>query len=170
LVGSPFAMNMNKHIIENMLNYQQAKSYEKAGIQNALGLEFVQPHEVASKFYQFLFKNRLVDSDMKFVNVSENGEILPVIDNITKPIWLTVAGKNFGTFDKIFLENLPKWTSLFKFKSRIIDPSILFVDWKTDKDLPSLQKCKDRAHIDGKVSHDAIEDAWDVIQLLRTQY
>jgi hypothetical protein len=34
----------------------------------------------------------------------------------------------------------------------------------------SLDKCKERAKIQGEVTHDALEDAWDVIELLRTQY
>jgi hypothetical protein len=52
----------------------------------------------------------------------------------------------------------------------LIDPSVLFVDWKNDESVPGLGKCKERAKIDGIVTHDALEDAWDVVQLLRTQY
>jgi hypothetical protein len=52
----------------------------------------------------------------------------------------------------------------------MIDPSILFANWSADETMPSLYECKQRAKIDGIVTHDALEDAWDVIQLLRTQY
>ena len=83
---------------------------------------------------------------------------------------ITAAGKNFGTFDKLFLEQIPEWNQYVKFISRIIDPSILFVDWKTDNQLPSLTECKERANVPGVVTHNALEDAWDVIQTLRTKY
>ena len=36
-----------------------------------------------------------------------------------------------------------------------------------DERLPDLLTCKERAGIKGKVTHKAIEDAWDVIELLR---
>lgn len=171
ITGSPYALNMNKHIIQNMNTFMETKDEEKKKqLQTELGLEFVQPREVAGKFWQFLFVNGLVQNRTDYVTVNGNGEILPVINNTTKAVYITVAGKNFGTFDKLFLENLPNWSDLIKFRTRILDPSILFIDWNSDKEPPSLQKCKDRAKIEGKVSHDAVEDAWDVVQLLRTQY
>ena len=79
-------------------------------------------------------------------------------------------GKNFNAFDKIFLERLPKWKLFFYLRSRVIDPAIYFVDWFNDESLPSLGKCKERANISGVVTHNALEDAIDVLLLLRTQY
>ena len=93
-----------------------------------------------------------------------------MINGATKPITINVAGKNFGTFDKLFLEELPWWKKLIRTRSRIIDPSILFVDWSNDEAIPSLTKCKERANIEGIVTHNALEDAWDVIELLRKNY
>lgn len=52
---------------------------------------------------------------------------------------------------------------------RLIDPSMLFVDW-SKKHLPGLGTCKRLANIEGEVTHTALSDAWDVIQLLRTKY
>jgi hypothetical protein len=46
----------------------------------------------------------------------------------------------------------------------------LYVDWKTDSDVPNLLKCKERAGINGTVTHNALEDAWDVIEVLRKKY
>ena len=43
-------------------------------------------------------------------------------------------------------------------------------DWNEDESLPSLIKCKERANIEGIVTHNALEDAWDVIELLRKHY
>ena len=87
-----------------------------------------------------------------------------------KPVTINVAGKNFASFDKIFLERLPRWKQVVRIRQRIIDPSVMFTNWNDDNSLPSLFECKKRAKIDGIVTHDALEDAWDVIQLLRTQY
>jgi len=52
----------------------------------------------------------------------------------------------------------------------VIDPAVLFCDFNTDETLPSLTTCKERGGIDGIVTHDAIDDAWDVIELLRKKY
>ena len=48
--------------------------------------------------------------------------------------------------------------------------NLLFADWANDASLPTLDECKRRAKIEGIVTHDALDDAWDVVQLLRTQY
>ena len=87
-----------------------------------------------------------------------------------KKVHITCAGKNFGTFDKLFLEKLPRWKQVFRIRQRILDPSVLFVDWKNDESLPSLTVCKDRAGLHGLVTHDALEDAWDVVEVLRKFY
>jgi hypothetical protein len=81
-----------------------------------------------------------------------------------------VAGKNFGTFDKLFLQELPWWQKLIRTRQRVLDPAILMVDWKNDKSLPNLTTCKERADIQGIVTHNALEDAWDVIEVLRKFY
>jgi hypothetical protein len=41
------------------------------------------------------------------------------------------------------------------------------MDWKNDESLPNLQKCMDRCKIKGEVTHDALQDAIDVVQVLR---
>lgn len=104
---------------------------------------------LASSFYSFLVKNGF-----------ESG----------KKIELNVAGKNFGMFDYGFIKLVPRMEELFRFKSRVLDPAILCVDWNEDKSLPSLNDCKQRNGIEGDVTHDAVEDAWDVIQVLRKFY
>jgi len=40
------------------------------------------------------------------------------------------------------------------------DLAIFYTDWKTDDAPPGLALCKERAGIEGKVTHNAIEDAW----------
>jgi len=103
--------------------------------------------------------------------VSNDNNLSPsVIGSKTSPITLNIAGKNFGTFDKLFLEKLPWWQKLIRIRQRIIDPTILYCNWNEDLVLPSLSNCKKRANISGDVAHTATMDAWDVILLLRNFY
>ena len=86
---------------------------------------------------------------------------------------INVAGKNFAGFDNRFIENLKKeygMTGSLRFKSRVADPGTLYVNWFEDDALPGLLDCKKRADVKGEVTHDALEDAWDVIQVLRKKY
>ena len=39
-----------------------------------------------------------------------------------------------------------------------------------DKTSPDLSTCKRRAGLDDFVSHDSIDDAWDVVELFRKHY
>lgn len=80
------------------------------------------------------------------------------------------AGKNFGAFDLQFLKRVEYFDQDIKYHHRFLDPSILFMDWKQDQQLPNLTTCKERAGLDRKVKHRVLEDCWDVIQLLRKFY
>lgn len=87
----------------------------------------------------------------------------------TGSISLTIAGKNAGMFDLPFLKKKIKdWQGVY-FKHRVLDPASLYFQLG-DKDLPDLKKCKERAGIEGEVSHTAFEDAIDVIKLIRHKY
>ena len=175
LTGSPFALNMNKKIIEAIVHYQTAEDQdEKNDLVQMTGMEFYYEDQVVERFYRWLYDNGMVEIDQNFLNQmvtrDENGKIYPMITSKTKPVTINVAGKNFASFDKHFIERLPRWKQLIRIRQRIIDPAVIFTDWKNDDSLPSLNKCKERAKIQGEVTHDALEDAWDVIELLRTQY
>lgn len=152
--GEPFAFNMNKGIIENIGKYHKLSLHEeKAAFSESIGVEFYEEDKIAYALCSFLIKN------------SYSGGFA-----LNSPITLQVAGKNFATFDKLFLEKLPSWKRYFKIKQRILDPGILFVDWLKDDGLPNLDVCKKRAGLSGLVSHDALEDSMDVVEVLRTKY
>ena len=174
ITGSPFAINMNSKIIEAVAQYQNAENQdEKNDIVQMTGMQFYQEDQVVEGFYRWLFDNGLVDFDPllagQMVGI-ENGKSYPALTSKMKPVTINVAGKNFASFDKHFLERLPRWKQIIRLRQRIIDPSVIFTNWNEDKSMPSLYECKQRAKIQGIVTHDALEDAWDVIQLLRTQY
>ena len=175
ITGSPFALNMNSKIIEAIAQYQSAQDQdEKNDLVQMTGMQFYQEDQVVEGFYRWLYDNGLVDFDPLLLGGQmikvENGKAYPVLNRNVKPVTINVAGKNFASFDKLFLERLPRWQQVIRIRQRIIDPSVIFTNWNEDNSLPSLYECKQRAKIEGVVTHDALEDAWDVIQLLRTQY
>lgn len=175
VLGSLFAMNMNKELIDAIAHYQDAEDQdEKNDLVHHTGMWFLNEDEVVEAFYHWLFTNGITDlkqEDMSHQHMTTfKGIVVPMMTSKMKPTSITVAGKNFATFDKRFLERLPRWKQAIKVKQRVMDPAILFMDWKNDDSLPSLGECKKRAGIDGIVSHNAIEDAWDVVQLLRKSY
>ena len=89
------------------------------------------------------------------------------------------AGKNLQGFDLPFItRNLSEvygsdttaierelFTS--KIRHRIIDPAVFFTDFFKDSAAADLMVCKKRAGIQGVVTHDALDDCRDVINLVR---
>jgi len=171
-VGSPTALKINKDIISLMSNYLNSDDETKHNYDTHSDYVFLDKEDVVKKFYQWLHGNGYHQGTMNSGGHVEvvNGITHPVINNKTIPITINVAGKNFATFDKLFLEQLPMWQKLIKIRQRVLDPAILMVDWKNDTSLPNLTTCKERANVDGVVTHNALEDAWDVIQILRKFY
>ena len=168
LQGSPRAITMNKEIISLMGEYLESKDEVREFLNNNSGYKFYEEEEVIKEFYTFLWCNGY--SFLESPSTHINGKLTPIIDGKTKPIVLNVAGKNFGTFDKLFLQELPWWQKLIRTRQRVLDPAILCVNWNEDNALPSLTQCKERTNVEGIVTHNALEDAWDVIQVLRNFY
>ena len=164
ITGSPRALTMNKEIISMIGEYLEGTDETRFLMNTHTDYSFYKEDEVVKKFYEFLWVNGYGDSVPNQLLVTSK------IDSNTKPITINVAGKNFGTFDKLFLQELPWWQKLIRTRQRVLDPAILMVDWTNDKSLPNLTQCKERAGIEGIVTHDALEDAWDVIEVLRKFY
>ncbi len=80
--------------------------------------------------------------------------------DVTPDNRITVAGKNVAGFDLRFLPD--QITGCFH--HRCLDPGSVFVDW----DQQHLLSLGDL--IDAKVAHDALQDARDVIKVLRRSY
>lgn len=172
--GSIYALNLNKDLIQAMKDYSEAKTDEaKKEIESSFGAKFYHEDEVVEALYQFCYRNGLVDLDPNFLNKQMKiveGIPYPILGSNMNKTYLNCAGKNFAGFDKKFLEKLPRWKQVFSIRSRVLDPGVLFVDWKNDESIPSLDQCKQRAGIEGVVTHNAVEDAMDVVMLFRKQY
>lgn len=171
ITGSPVAMQMNAQLIDDIAEF---KKKNPKLVDNKC---FMEEDMVAKNFYDWLYTNGIV-GERNSINVQmrnimgDDGEMhrVPEFGKNSKNIRINVAGKNFGTFDKLFLQKLPWWKKLISMNQRILDPAILFVDWDNDFTLPNLKECKDRANINGIVTHNALDDAWDVVELLRKNY
>lgn len=178
--GSIFALNLNKDLIQAMKDYSEARTEElKQEVEESFGAKFYNEDEVVEALFQFCYDNGLVDrfdtNDWSHAAISNyfkfvNGKSYPVLTSKMPKTYLNCAGKNFAGFDKKFLEKLPRWKQVFSIRSRVLDPGILFVDWINDESIPSLDQCKQRAGIEGVVTHNAVEDAMDVVMLLRQCY
>lgn len=181
LVGSPFAINMNSRIIAAISRYQNLKTVEeKEGLAHSLNCIFLHPSAISSYFYiwnlvhhegkeeyKFLLEHSSW-SDHKITEVSIKQ--VSQIRETHGPITINVAGKNFATFDKKFIDQIEKFYHYTRIRQRVLDPSPLFADWSHDTALPDLTSCKERAGLDPFVSHDSLDDSWDVIQLFRKFY
>jgi len=111
-----------------------------------------QPEELAEEFKTFLVNNGF--------SLEEKGYVR-----------LVAAGKNFANFDLQFLNLLPNWRDHIRISNMILDPAMYYINFATDNILPSLEECKKRAGLeDTTVTHDALNDAMDVVRLLRRQY
>lgn len=150
ITGNVFALNMNAGIIEKLKNQKDLEGQ----------YNFVKVEDLAESFLFWLSQNGF--------EIKTGDEGKPTQFKYSET--LNVAGKNFSSFDKLFLNKVPNFNKFIRIRHRVIDPSPLFVDWKNDDSMPSLDDCKKRAGIDGVVTHLAIDDAKDVIAVLRRHY
>lgn len=142
--GTPFAINMNKRIWE-ILAYVPPKGTTEH-IKYCAEHRIIPASEAAHHFNKWLS-----ECGMKGRSV--------------------IAGKNIAGFDVPFLNNLPNWKENVKFHNRVIDPGSIMIDWKNDDVPPNSEECKRRARLeDDTIAHNALYDAWDMIQILRSQY
>jgi len=146
--GNIYALDLNKEIISNLKNEKDLKDK----------YNFIKVEDLADDF--------LAWCKIQGLEIKESTHKGGTNFSCT----INVAGKNFSGFDRKFLENVPDFTKKIRMRQRVIDPAILFIDWENDTSAPHLELCKQRANISGVVTHLAVDDAMDVIKLLRTQY
>jgi oligoribonuclease len=180
ITGSPFALNMNSEIIERISKYMNTKDAGEKMIQRRIidGI-FLYEHEIPFYFYIWCLVNHEGKEEYAEILDSEdwgtrkNNELLRRISDIKSvnpKIGCNAAGKNFSSFDKKFLDKIEKLYDFVYFRQRVLDPSALYIDWENDETAPDLSTCKKRAGLDEYVSHDSIDDAWDVVELFRKKY
>ena len=149
--GEPFALAMNAHIFQKILVLSRNENVYNGNYETRT---LVKPEEVWVKMNTWLYSHRAMWADDKA--------------RINDPRTLVVAGKNVAGFDLPFLKQLPG--PMPKFHHRVVDPGMLYFDPRNDKVPPDLKECKKRAKLPEHVSHEALDDAWDVIQLVREKF
>ena len=84
---------------------------------------------------------------------------------------VTLAGKNVGTYDLLFLRQLPGWGTLIGAEPAVLDPAAFYLNWHKDSRLPTMLICQARAgDAAPHVAHEALADALEVVRLLRPFY
>ena len=139
--GQPYALSMHPTIFRRIATKEE-------------GYNYLYPNTLGKSFLNFLIQNGY-ELDEK------NGKQI-------KRTVINVAGKNFGSFDLPFLNNKTNFSSSVKIRHRIIDPGILCLE-KGDKAVPGTKLCLERIGITKEVAHTTIEDALDVIQIVRAK-
>jgi len=125
-------------------------------------------HGIIKHTYENVFKNNEASKSIITLNMLSTKIRNFLVDNEVYNENITLAGKNLQAFDLKFLEKHTDFMDNIKFHHRILDPASLYFQ-KDDRELPSLDKCLERAMINDVVKHDALSDAWDVIRVLRVK-
>jgi len=140
-VGSAYAINMNQNIFKEIIEI------EKSG----------------DKDYMVWDIDSAVDRAARFIDAQ-------CVINSDRLIRIT--GKNFASFDKPFLIKNQFFNKLAnKVSHRYLDVGSMLFDPKTMDWIPSTEECYKLAGLEKQeVSHNALDDAWDIIKVIRTRY
>lgn len=155
--GEPFALQMNQAIFQKILELKKTQGVGSYHDQDHL---LIEPDALWTQFGWWVYSNRKLWAGTKF-----DDDTTYHVSEMPK---MVVAGKNVAGFDLPFLSQLPGIKP--PFFHRVIDPGMMYFDAIQDKVPPDLKECKKRAHLPEAVSHEALDDAWDVIQLVRYKH
>lgn len=156
--GEPFALSMNSHIIQKML---ELKKKEGVGGMYDTNNTLIVSDCLWDHFSWWIYSHKRVWAGTPFGDSDAN------LFHVNPPK-LVVAGKNVAGFDLPFLKQIKGCFP--KFHHRVIDPGMMYFNPLKDDVPPDLKECKKRAGLPDIVSHEALDDAWDVIQLIRFKF
>lgn len=160
ITGNVYALSMHNRIFEFIKNRKKENIYYGETYPKMCAV--IDPKDLYHFLMNFIRKN---DFD-----ISKRGGYT-----------ITAAGKNASNFDIPFLKkhfnkfNNTKFSELnddpnnreqLNFRKRVIDPAILYTDFIEDEMVADLSLCKQRAGLDHIVTHNALEDTWDVVLLI----
>lgn len=141
VVGEPYALQMNAEILRDIYDLRGCADTNRRGCGDMSTTEGAFREVVA--FLSEYFP-------------TEGGKVC-----------FQAAGKNYAGFDRQFLERLPNWPQFINVHHRVLDPGSMYFDPRVDDGVPSTTECLRRAGLDSDVKHRALEDARDVIRLIR---
>lgn len=142
--GEPYAIAMHAKIFQKLADHAKGKLKEQINVTGPPGLY--------GEFENWVRKVYRVPKHEK----------LPLV---------TVAGKNFASFDKKFLDKHFREYSdeSFPWRHRVLDPMMLYLK-PEDEVPPDTEECLRRAGLPTDVAHTALADALSVVSLLRAHY
>ena len=141
LAGTPGALALNARLLVELADKRKADAPD-----------ICRPEEVLAQLREFLLANGFKPDKKDCVSI-------------------TLAGKNVGTFDLLFLRQLPGWGTLVKAEPAVLDPAAFYLNWHKDSRLPTMLICQARAgDAEPHVAHQALADALEVVRLLRPFY
>ncbi|AFF28165.1 gp167 [Sphingomonas phage PAU] len=155
--GNPFALNMNKQLIEDLSFYLNNANRFKKSPETFTEEEY----KIMDLYVELEGVHEIVATWLKANGAYHEGERS-----------FNIAGKNLAGFDIPFSENtIPGWNDFIRAKRRTIDPAVFYV-LPTDTCVPNLEECKKRSGLfeDNVVTHNAVEDALDVAVLVHNQF
>jgi hypothetical protein len=161
LVSAVYCANLHRDLWVEILEAQQIYSSEIKKDSFVVGVFGGREHTVycKPKMFETLFHRWLGENFFSPFRAEETR-------NNSETIKINVAGKNPGTFDIPFLEALPGWRGLVKFQRRVLDPASHCI-LPDDEHIPDLQECLKRCGLEGTVQHTAVDDAIDIIRVIR---
>jgi len=112
---------------------------------------YLSPKKMGYSFKQFLLSNGYGD------------------DVYHSKVYINAAGKNFANCDLNFLNKQTDLEKHVHIRHTILDPGPMFVT-KEDRSIPGLGTCLARAGFDANVAHTAVEDAVDVVKVIRYKF
>ena len=154
ITGNVYALAMHNRIFKILAD--RKKFYDS-------NIRIVKPEELYDVFCEFIAQN--------------NPESTKKAGTYT----ITVAGKNAANFDIPFLKKHfnkfsntkfselnddPNNREIINFRKRVIDPAVLYTDFLNDDMVAEMKVCKERAGLGSIVTHNALEDSWDVVMLI----
>jgi len=104
------------------------------------------------------------DTDVEIVHASEVDPLVLRFFHEHFDSRVTLAGKNIAMFDLTFFGSEVR----NRVRHRVVDIGNLW--WNGVDQIPDMQECLALAGIEKRVSHTALEDAWDNIELIWRRY
>jgi hypothetical protein len=160
--GGAFAINMNARIFEILA---KRETYRRGEEQDAYDKHhgIISIKDLAKDFFDFLYNHFRKNPVDDFTSV-----LGPNYQEA--PFTITPAGKNFDSFDRKFIDIIPKWSQYINLRHRTIDPTSMYVDWYNDDTPPGLGDCFQRAGVPKIVTHKAVQDCLDTLLVIRREY
>lgn len=155
--GEPYALQMNAGILRTIATRPRTPAKD--------GPLFLRPYQFMAEFVKWAVAQGL-SSNKK----PDKPGIYAMEADGPHHISFVPAGKNVAGFDLPFLRKcIPGWDQM-RVRHRVLDPAMLYTDPFTDQVPPDLAECLKRAGLDTTVTHEALDDAIQVVRLLRAKY